>query len=162
VAGSVYAESCKIDDPDRYIESVFWDSVGYKPNFLKALEEYNIGLLKTEKDEDYSIYEVYNRDKKIEGYVLCVNQTYYSHKNMQLVIALDKKRTIRNIFYKRLNVESADLFTGDFINQFLTKNIKNIDKEKFRDYSQTEEDKEIYFKTIFAVKKGLFLLDLFI
>jgi hypothetical protein len=137
-----FADGCKLNNPDRVIGSYFIGSVGYKVNFLKD-----------EQGKDYTIYDVYN-NKNIYGRVLCLRQEYLGNHSMDLVIAFDNKKTLKNIYYQKLLYGDLDLFDASFLSQFIGLNSKTINEKKLKDPSKTQEDREIYLKTIEIIKNS--------
>lgn len=182
------AVGCDLNDPDRDVKRFFPDSTGYKTQYqsikkaggdvlLKEVEgrlgDNFKGLYET-SDIPYTIYTVF-KGEELTGYIHGVNQKG-KYGGMQVFLILDKKGTIKNMYFQKLTSKAAkELKSDDFTNQF-----KGLNIADFKNYNpQTQEapknsvvakiknplpgDGDLDFKyAMRGTKKNLILMDIFI
>ena len=181
------AVGCDLNDPDRDVKRLFPESTTYKTVYFSIKEKGGDKLLeKIEErlgdkfhglyetaDVPYTLYEIYNKTKKI-GYIHGVNQKG-KYGGLQVFLSLDLEGNITNFYFQKLTSKFAKfLRSNQFASQFTGLNLKdfygyNVFTGKADVNSRAKNIKnpspdmsEDFTATMRAVKKNLILMDEFV
>uniref|UniRef100_A0A7C3UWS9 FMN-binding protein n=1 Tax=candidate division WOR-3 bacterium TaxID=2052148 RepID=A0A7C3UWS9_UNCW3 len=135
--GAQEAYICVWRNPERTMSKIFPDAFDYKTVNQKisaakrdTIEERLKGKLLPGQREVFTYYELYNRDKKLLGYILAASQKG-EYGAIEFIFGLDKDLKIKNIYIQRARERDTEFKKKDFLNQFLGKGVKdaqNLDK----------------------------------
>lgn len=178
------AVGCDLNDPNRDIKRLFPESTGYSTVYKniqtqggkallleieKRLGDKFVGLYET-IDVPYTVYEIKKGKERI-GWIHGVNQKG-KHGGIQVFLVLDRKHTIKDIYYQRMASRSSEkLKDKSFVSRFKGLSHKELSlwdiskgkgSGKLENIKTPSAEAEKDFQAVMrAIKKNLILMDVF-
>jgi hypothetical protein len=169
---SAYAAvGCTLNDSERDVKRLFPESTGYKTFFLTIKEKGGEPLkLEIEKELGDKLEPVYEsidvpytfylalKGKEIIGYVHGVNQKG-KYGGMQLILATDLDRKIRDFYYQKISSPEASRFTDkNFTGRFIGLTLEDFVNGRVSVTDPSKSSASDFHATVRGLRKNLILL----
>ena len=179
------AVACNLNDPDRDVPRLSPESTSYKTLYVSIRQFGGEALLKRinsrlgEKyltlyepiDTPYTLYEIYNGEKKI-GYIHGVNQKG-QFSSIQVFMSQDLNGRVKSFYLQRITGQKANKFRDSkFTRQFIGLSLKDFDSfdpiggkgsGKIAEIGNPVPEMETdFYGVLRGLKKNLILMDEFV
>lgn len=125
---------CVWRNPERTMNKIFPNAYDYKTRTVKIPEEKRDAIEKRlgakllpGQKEVFSYYELYDKEKKLLGYILAASQKG-EYGAIEFVFGLDIDLKINGIYIQRAREREIEFKKKEFLNQFVGKGLKEEGK----------------------------------